>query len=56
VRGRWVQVALPAVPAGDILLVNEPVSVPGTRTSYAVGNVIKLATGFGHGVILQIAY
>jgi hypothetical protein len=55
-RGRWVKVALPTVPVGDILLVSEPVGVPGTRTSYAVGNVIKRATGFGHGVILQIAY
>jgi hypothetical protein len=54
--GSWTKVALPAVPAGDYLQVSEPASVPGTRTSYAVGNVIKRTTGLGHGVILKIVY
>ena len=55
-KGSWRKAALPTVPAGDFLQVTEPVSVPGTRTSYAVGNVVKRTTGHGYGVILEIAW
>jgi hypothetical protein len=54
--GRWIKVALPAAPAGNYLLVGEPVSVPGARISYAVGNIRKRTTGRGYGVILKIDY
>jgi hypothetical protein len=55
-HGRWVKTPLPTVPRADVLKVFDIVSVPGSRTAYAVGDVIRKATGFGSGVMLKITY